>query len=94
MAALATDWVGIDPSLKSRLSAYIVDPQAASLQRVGKVERALIVARIGNHVVFYDDIEDDFGTAVEVAGKLTNVASYGNIALALTELERLGAYVR
>jgi hypothetical protein len=71
-----------------RLSCYLIDPQPATIERFGELERAFIVARIGDHVVFFDDIEEDFGTAIESGGMLSNPAAYGSIAVALRELER------
>ena len=91
LTAIDTSWVGIDPALRARLSAYLIDPQPASVERFGKVENAFIVARIGEHVVFFDDVEEDFGTALEADGMLSEVAALGNIALALRELERVAA---
>lgn len=90
LAAIEADWFGIDPELKARLATYLVEPQSALVERFGKVENAFVVARINHYVVFFDDIEEDFGTAKEAAGILSELASYGNIAIALSELERLG----
>lgn len=88
LTALEEDWVGIDPAVRVRLSSYLVDPRPASIERFGKTEQAFVVAQIKRHVVFFDDIEGDFGTAEEEGGKLSNTAAYGNIALALRELEQ------
>ncbi len=86
--AVEADWIGIDSDIKMQLSRYLVDPQPATIERFGEKERAFVVARIGDHVVFFDDIEQDFGTAIEFEGMLSNPAAYGNIAVALRELER------
>ncbi len=90
-AAIDLDWVGIDPDLRTRFSAYLIDPVPARIELFGTLEATCIVARIGPHVVFFDDIEGDFGTAVEKDGQLSEAASYGNIALALRELERIAS---
>ena len=91
LTAIEADWVGIDPALMTRLATYLVEPQSALVERFGRVENAFIVARINRHVVFFDDIEEEFCTAKEAAGKLWGVESYGNVAVALSELERLGS---
>jgi len=87
-AAIDRDWVGIDPDLRTKLSAYMIEPVPAQIELFGTLETTCIVARISPHVVFFDEIEEDFGTAVEKDGQLFEAASYGNIALALRELER------
>lgn len=51
------------------------------------------MAQINRHVAFFDDIEWDFGTVIEAEGMLSDVASYGDISLALSELERLAANI-
>ena len=91
LTALEEDWAGIDPALKARLSPYLVDPRPALIERFGRTEQAYIVAQIEQYVVFFDDIEGDFGTAEDKGGELSNIAAYGNIALALRELERQSA---
>lgn len=91
MSAIEADWVGVDPALRTRLTVYLIEPRPASIERLGTTENAFIVAVIDHNVVFFDDIEETFGTAREVEGMLSEVASYGNIAVALSELERLGA---
>jgi len=86
--AIEADWIGIDRALKAQLVTYLVEPQPALIQRFGRMENAYIVARLNEHVVFFDDIEEDFGTAKEAGGLLSEVAAYGNIALAIGELKR------
>jgi hypothetical protein len=89
LAAIEEDWVGIDPALQVRLSAFLIEPFSASVGRFGAMEGAFVVAQIDRNVVFFDDIEEDFGTAtLEDDGTLSNVAAYSNIAVALRELER------
>jgi len=88
-AAINRDWAGIDPDLRTRLSAYLIEPVPAKVELLGTWEATCIVARIGRHVVFFDDLEEDFGTARKKGGRLVEAASCGNIALALRELERV-----
>jgi len=88
--AVEADWIGIDHTLKTRLVTYLVEPEPALIQRFGKMENAFIVARLNDHVVFFDDIEEDFGIAREADGSLVEATAYGNIALALSEMEQLG----
>lgn len=88
-AAIEDYWVGIDPALKVRLSAYLIEPYSASVERFGTMADAFVVAQIDRHVVFFDDVEEDFGMAkLADDGTLSDVAAYGNIAVALRELER------
>jgi hypothetical protein len=89
--AIEADWIGVDPALRARLATYLVEPQSASIERFGRMENAYIVARLNEHVVFFDDIEEDFGTAKEAGGLLSEVAACGNIALAIGELKRAGS---
>lgn len=93
LACIDREWVGIDPALRTALEGYFVEPYLVSWDRYGEVMRAFVVARIGKLVVFFDDIEEDFGTAKEVDGCLLQAAFYGGIVLALRELQRLGTNV-
>lgn len=88
-SAISIDWAGIDPALGRRLSAYLIDPELAEIERFDQIEGAFVVARIGRYVVAYDDVEEIFGTAELAGGRLLNPAWYGNIVLALRELERM-----
>lgn len=81
-------WIGIDPELRIRLNAYLVEPIPSRIERFGSLETAFIVARIGRHIVFFDDVEEVFGTAAEEGGRLRKAVSYGDLTLALRELER------
>jgi len=51
------------------------------------MEQAFVVARMPARVVFFDDVEDVFGTATESDGKLVDCAFYGDLRLALREAE-------
>jgi hypothetical protein len=89
LAALDADWIDTDPSLKHRLSVYLIEPELAEIERFGQTEGAFVVARFGRWVVYFDDVEEIFGTAELHRGRLLNPASYGHVAVALRELERL-----
>ena len=75
------------PEIWPRYSARLVDPYAVTIDRFGRVEQAFVVARTPRRVVFFDDVEDVFGTASEVDGKLVDVAMYGDLRIALKEAE-------
>jgi len=80
-----------DPAIWASRASILVSPYPSSIERFGAFERAFVVARSGTRVVFYDDIEDDFGTADEAEGKLVRCASYGPLIVALGEAIREGA---
>ncbi|MFT3883568.1 MAG: hypothetical protein QM703_28450 [Gemmatales bacterium] len=63
----------------------LVTPYARSIDRFGGVETAFVVAKGAGRVVYYDDIEDVFGTAVEKGERLLECALYGPLILALKE---------
>lgn len=63
----------------------LIDPIKRSIIRFGSIEDAFVVARGSDRVVFYDDIEEDFGTATEAEKMLTDINSYGRLAVALKE---------
>jgi hypothetical protein len=88
---LAEERAGIAPSRLALIDRYQIDPHPVTFERLGMYEHAFIVARAAGHVVFFDDVEGDFGTAREVAGRLTDCAMFGNLALTIGELHRLAA---
>ena len=63
----------------------LVDPHERAIERFGGAEAAFVVARGAERVVYFDDVEEEFGTAKDVAGRLTDAASYGPLVLALKE---------
>ena len=75
----------VDPLYWRQFSHLLVEPYARSIERFGAVETAFVVAKGVGRVVYYDDIEDDFGTAVEVGEKLVDCVAYGALILALKE---------
>ena len=81
----------VDPALWASLASLLVEPYPSTVERFGLTECAFVVAKSGSRVVFFDDIEEDFGTADEVSGSLANCASYGPLFLALKEVIREGS---
>lgn len=75
----------IDPGSWQQFAHMLVDPYPLSIERFGQIERAYVVAKAAQRVVYFDDIEDDFGTAADVDGRLTDPASYGALVLALKQ---------
>lgn len=80
---------GIAPARRFHLSFYVVDPYKSKLKRLKNSELVFVVARGRLHVVFFDDVEDEFATASESEGCLTDIAYLGELAFALEELDRL-----
>jgi hypothetical protein len=75
------------PEIWARYATLLIDPYSARMDRFGQTDQVFVVARMPHRVVFFDDIEDIFGTAREVDGKLDDVAMYGDLRLALREAE-------
>ncbi|MGC6330980.1 hypothetical protein [Rhizorhabdus sp. FW153] len=71
------DWV--------RYEERLIDPYPSTIERFGRRECAFVVARTATRVVFFDDIEETFGTATEEAGKLIYRADFGDLRLAIKE---------
>lgn len=81
-------WDDLDPDLRSKLGRYLVDPFPVSLMRFGEEENAFIVARGSRCVVFFDDVEDEFGIAEETDGRLSGISFCGELGFTLQELHR------
>ncbi len=69
----------------SHYSPLMVDPYQSKIERFGEVEDVFVVAKLPCRVVFFEDIEEEFGTASEIDGKLVDCLFYGDLRLALTE---------
>ena len=80
-----------DPAVWASVSSILIDPFPSTIERFGTPERAFVVARSGTRLVFYDDVEGDFGTADEAGGLLVRRATYGPLILALREAMLEGA---
>lgn len=77
------------PERRALLDRYAVDPCSVIVERFGRDDEVFVVARAADHVVFFDDIEDEFGTATEAGGRLIDPAIYGPIALTIGVLEEM-----
>jgi len=73
------------PENLALLDQYAVDPYPVILEREGD-EQAFVVARSATHVVYFEDVEEIFGTAREVGGRLVDCAMYGPLVLAVRVL--------
>lgn len=80
----------VNSALWASRASILVEPYPSTVERFGAFERAYVVARSGSRVVFFDDVEDIFGTADEVGGQLTNCDSYGPLIVALAVAIREG----
>jgi hypothetical protein len=69
----------------SHYSKLMIDPYRSKIERFGEVGEVFVVAKLPCRVVFFEDIEEEFGTACELDGKLVDCAFYGDLRLALTE---------
>ncbi|WP_430416376.1 hypothetical protein [Parasphingorhabdus sp.] len=85
-AEIEKGWDEIDPKVCSDFEQYLVDPQPCLIDRFEKRETAYIVARGKHYVVFFDDIEETFGTAQEIDGLLVRPADFEVLGAALREL--------
>ena len=83
--AVAAEKDACDPSYWGERANMLIEPYPCTIDRFGGVEQAFVVARTPQRVVYFDDVEEDFGTAQEVDGRLVNCASNGPLVLALKE---------
>ena len=79
----------VDHARQSHLSRYIVDPYTSKLERFKHPELVFVVARGQRRVVFFDDVEEEFATALESGQYLSKIAYLGELTFALEELDRL-----
>ena len=86
-AEIARVAVHAGPEAWARFSGHLIDPHPAAIDRLGQTEQVFVVARLPRRVVFFDDVEEIFGTAAEVDGRLVDLAMYGDLRLALKEAE-------
>jgi hypothetical protein len=51
--------------------AYRVEPHLAPIVRSGNVESVVVVAHKGNHVIYWEDVEEGFGvSAISTDGQI------------------------
>jgi len=79
---------GLDPVVWSEFDKYMIEPKPCKIDRFGNRETAYVVACDAEWVVYFDDIEETFGTAKNVDGLLHEPADYGDLIVALRELEK------
>lgn len=70
----------------SQWKYLLVEPYRCDIERFGGLEDAFVVAKTAKRVVYFDDVEEIFGTANEVDGKLEVLHDYGGpLIIALME---------
>jgi hypothetical protein len=74
-----------DSSYWAERASIFVKPYSCAIERWGSLEHVFVVARAQQRVVYFDDIEEEFGTARELEGRLVECAAYGSLILALQE---------
>ena len=57
---IATDLKDCDSEQLAAFDKYRVEPFSAPLVRYGQMESVVIVARNGDQVIYYEDVEDGF----------------------------------
>jgi hypothetical protein len=62
-AIVAEDLRGCDPEQIATWNRYTVEPFLAPIVRYGEMESLVVVARRGNDVIYWEDIEDGFNVS-------------------------------
>ncbi|HEX7286922.1 MAG TPA: hypothetical protein VF532_12115 [Candidatus Angelobacter sp.] len=62
-AIVAEDLRDCDPEQIATWNRYAVEPFLAPLERYGNMESVVVVARRGNDVIYWEDIEDGFNVS-------------------------------
>ena len=60
---VARDLKAFDPEQLAAFNKYRVSPFNASILRNGKMEGVFVVARNGDQVIYYEDVEDGFNVS-------------------------------
>lgn len=76
------------PNIWPRYAQKLIEPYIASIERFGEEEQVFVVAKLPTRVVYYEDIEEVFGTATEIDGRLVDCANYSDLRLCIMEAER------
>jgi hypothetical protein len=66
----------------------LTEPYPVLIERFGEIRQMFVVAKMPTRVVYFEDIEDEFGTATEVDGRLVDCANYSDLRLCIREAER------
>lgn len=85
--AVAGDQTECSASVWEERAYMLIDPYPCTMNRFGNVETAYVVAKAARRVVYFEDVEEIFGTAREIDGRLVEVADYGPLILALKNAE-------
>jgi hypothetical protein len=91
--AVAAEQDAFDASDFATLAKMLVDPTPCDILRFGKTEQVFVVAKAGQRVVYFDDVEDDFATASVVDGVLVDSASYGPLVSALRQIKSISTRI-
>jgi hypothetical protein len=57
------DLTACDAKQKAAFDRYSVEPHPAPILRYGQIETVIVVARKGNEVVYWEDVEEGFNTS-------------------------------
>lgn len=64
--------------------------QACLRDSAGEIERVFVVARNGNRLLFFDDVEEEFGVGVpDSDGVLRDLGTFGPLVAAVLALDRI-----
>ncbi len=75
-----------DSNAQGRWTRYSISPYHGNIFRLADSgpEQVFIVAQDGNSVVFYDDVEEEFGTGqVDPEGLIEHISLYGDLRFAI-----------
>jgi hypothetical protein len=65
------DLLDCDEALRSLFSKYRVDPYHAPIDRLGSEELVFVIAKKGNEVMYYEDVEEGFNISpISADGKI------------------------
>ena len=69
---------------------YRVEPHLSPIARSGNIERVVVVARKGNEVIYWEDVEEGFGvSSIEENGKICEQdCNQNDLGLALDRLKK------
>lgn len=78
---------GMVEPFRAYYRSYAVEPYRTACAHSGFDDSFYVVAQLGNQVVVYNDIEEDFGVGtLAESGPMTDRADYGPLVLALRVL--------
>ena len=86
LAAVQSEVSSWPPDVASKFRNQLLDPHPVLLDRRGTKGAVFVVARVGEKVAYYDDVEEDFCTGKLIGIEITDVSMFGNLAWALESL--------